>query len=110
MSTFHQPANPQIPLFVTGPRSDVASFTFEKGIAAEVDAMMHCTRQIFGKDVRLILEQDAEIDDDLHLLFEAKCVGEIDEVLEKENEWHDQGLVLAPNALQFLRLFVDIEP
>lgn len=89
--------------------SDVSSFASAKRIGSELDAMLRVTRLIFGDGIRVMLEQDAENDDDVHLLFEAKCSGEVEEVLQKEDAWHEQAIELAPRAVPFFRLFIDIQ-
>lgn len=89
--------------------SDVADFVSARQLEAELEAMVLSTREIFGNDARIVLEQDAENDDDLHLLFNAKCIGGVDEVLCKEDEWHERSIALAPRAVPFFRLLVDIQ-
>jgi hypothetical protein len=71
--------------------------------------MLRCARELFGSDVFVVLEEDAEIPDDLHLVFEVKTTGEVDNILRKEDEWHERSIELAPKALSFFRLLVDIQ-
>jgi hypothetical protein len=109
MSTYHQPLNSQSPVFVTTPPYDLRSFVTNKGIEAELEIMLRATRDIFGDRFRVILEEDAEIDGDLQLMFDVKTAGKVDNVLLMEDDWHERCLTFAPKAAPFIRLFVDIE-
>ncbi|HVA51453.1 MAG TPA: hypothetical protein VNH11_34240 [Pirellulales bacterium] len=109
MSTYHQPVNIDAPLFLSAPHCDVRSFASAKGIEAELETMLSGTREIFGDSFRVVLEEDAGIENDVHLVFEVKTSGEVDDVLLREDRWHDRCVTLAPKAAPLLRLFVDIQ-
>lgn len=109
MSTFQQSTDAHVLPFIHGAPVNVASFAAANGIEIEVQMLLLRARQIFGDDVRVILERDAEIEDDLHLVFEAKYLAEVDEVLRKEDEWYECSVEVDPRAMRFIRLFVDIQ-
>ena len=71
--------------------------------------MLQSTREIFGDDFRVVVEEDAEIPDNRCLVFEVKTRGEVDEVLVKQNEWHRRCGRLAWESARFFRISVDIE-
>ena len=108
MSTYDRPASFDSLVFMPGETSEVASFASAQSIEKELESMVKTTAEIFGGDVRVVVEEDAEIAGDRYLLFEVKARGDVDEVVKKENEWHRRCARFGWESARFFRLGVDI--
>ena len=109
MSTYDESTKLDAPFYFAGVQSDVAAFASGQGIESEFRLVVECTRQIFGDDIQVVVEEDPEIAGDIHIIFEVKAYGTVDEVLRKESEWHRQCYDLVGSAAFFFRLLVDIQ-
>lgn len=89
--------------------SDVSSFASANDIEAELQVRLRSTQGIFGNRLRMVVEEDAEIEGDWHLVFNVTASAEVNQVLAMEDEWHDRCVSLAAKAAPHVRLLVNIE-
>lgn len=88
---------------------NVRSFASANGIEAEIQTLLRSTREIFGDSFRLMIEEDAQIGGNWHLVFKVTSSAEVDQVLAMEDEWHDRCVSLATKAAPHVRLLVNIK-
>lgn len=78
------------------------------GTDAELQAMLDKTRELFGENVEVVLEEDPELPNDVHVVFNVKTHGDVDQVLAKEDDWHARCIRHSGKARMLFRLKVDI--
>ena len=79
------------------------------GVARQLREVLTLTRDLFGEVHDVRAEDDPEILADTHIVFTVKAKGSLNEILQKNDEWHGRLPDLATELSGVFCLSIDVQ-
>ena len=88
---------------------DAAPFAVGASSDPRLAKLAEQTEHLFPGGVRITAEEDPEIAEEAYLVFHVQGRGDVREVADLMQKWHDLSYHLVPDYCDKLRLSVDME-
>ena len=89
---------------------EVLETAARQGVLQHMPAVIDLTRAVFGTFSRVRVLDDPEFVGDVHIIFHVPARGEIEEELNREEEWGRRLMQIIPHSPQVYLVFVDYPP